>query len=226
MGECIRSSSRSRPSVTGIRVSDLTTDNFSYADVPSLYASADVFVSLHRAEGLGLGLMEAMALGKPVIATAWSGNMSFMNHTNACLVGYQLVPVQGSIDAYKANNFGRDSYWADPDLDQAARWMARLATDPNLRLRIGAKAAKDMRRYQKKAREASFVDEIRAIWESQNFKALDASSKREEIQRLRKLLAPHEPNFLRRTRSNVMKVLDRHLLWRFHKAAEDNTPIR
>src|SRR5438552_11448509 len=64
-----------------------------YGEVLQLYASCDVFVGLHRAEGLGLGLMEAMALGKPVIATGWSGNMTFMNHANSCLIGYRLIPV-------------------------------------------------------------------------------------------------------------------------------------
>src|SRR5690349_8242958 len=71
----------------------LITTPMSYADVLSLYASCDVFVSLHRAEGFGLGPFEAMRLGKPVIATAWSGNMTFMNRANSCLVRYRLVKV-------------------------------------------------------------------------------------------------------------------------------------
>ena len=55
-------------------------------DVISLYASADCFISLHRSEGLGLGMMEAMLLGKPVIATGWSGNLDFMTADNSRLV--------------------------------------------------------------------------------------------------------------------------------------------
>src|SRR5581483_6444927 len=66
-----------------------------YTQTLTFYASCDVYVSLHRAEGLGLSLMEAMALGKPVIATAWSGNMSFMSDRDSCLVGCRLIPVQG-----------------------------------------------------------------------------------------------------------------------------------
>ena len=54
------------------------TEVLPYNDVISLYASADCFISLHRSEGLGLGMMEAMLLGKPVIATGWSGNLDFM----------------------------------------------------------------------------------------------------------------------------------------------------
>src|SRR6202011_739764 len=68
----------------------LVENVLAYDEVLQLYASCDVFVGLHRAEGLGLGLMEAMALGKPVIATGWSGNMTFMNQVNSCLVGFLL----------------------------------------------------------------------------------------------------------------------------------------
>ncbi|MGH7854182.1 MAG: glycosyltransferase family 4 protein [Candidatus Binatia bacterium] len=73
----------------------------SYGEILSLYASADVFVALHRSEGLGLGLMEAMSLGKPVIATAWSGNMSYMDDTNSCLVRYSLIEVEPTVAVYQ-----------------------------------------------------------------------------------------------------------------------------
>lgn len=51
------------------------------------------YVSLHRAEGLGLGLAEAMYLGRAVISTGYSGNLEFMNENNSLLVAYGLVPV-------------------------------------------------------------------------------------------------------------------------------------
>lgn len=91
----------------------------------ALLEQCDCFVSLHRAEGFGRGIAEAMLLGKPVIVTGYSGNMDFTNSANACIVDYQLVPV------------GRDEYphaagqrWADPDLEQAAAFMRRLVSDP------------------------------------------------------------------------------------------------
>ncbi|MFM8893332.1 MAG: glycosyltransferase, partial [Planctomycetia bacterium] len=59
-----------------------------YPSALSLAASCDVCVSLHRSEGLGLGLLEAMSLGKPVIATAWSGTMDFTTAEDSCLVGF------------------------------------------------------------------------------------------------------------------------------------------
>jgi len=69
------------------------TDPFSYEQALGLYAAADVTVSLHRAEGIGFLPMQAMALGKPVIATGWSGNMAYLRHAVACLVDYRLVPL-------------------------------------------------------------------------------------------------------------------------------------
>jgi glycosyltransferase involved in cell wall biosynthesis len=129
----------------------------SYADVLSLYASADAFVSLHRAEGFGLCMAEAMCLGVPVIATAWSGNMDFMSERNACLVRYALAPVQAANQAaYLEPYTGAGARWAEPDLDEAARWMRRLADDPELRTGIGKAAAADMA-----ARQAALgVDEL------------------------------------------------------------------
>ncbi|MEE9281901.1 MAG: glycosyltransferase [Myxococcota bacterium] len=123
----------------------LIDDVLSYRDVLSLYASADVFVSLHRAEGFGHPTAEAMTLGRPVISTAWSGNMDYMTERNACLVGYSLVPVRGSTqEAYSRENIGANARWAEPDLDEAADWMRRLAEDADLRERIGKQAALDM----------------------------------------------------------------------------------
>src|SRR5438477_1548745 len=127
------------------------TETLSYVDVLSLYASCDVYVSMHRAEGLGLGPMEAMALGKPVIATAWSGNMTYMNHTNACLVSYRLVPVIGSIAEYSKARLGDAAYWAEPNVGEAAAWMHELLADPILRAKLGAKAGEDMARFEAEA---------------------------------------------------------------------------
>ena len=110
------------------------------SDVQALQRCADVYVSLHRAEGFGLGLAECMRLGKPVIATAWSGNMEFMTPQNSCLVNYRLVPVgEGEYLHYAGQR------WADPDIEHAATYMRRLADDRKFAARIGAQAAFDIR---------------------------------------------------------------------------------
>ena len=91
-----------------------------------LIRSVDVLVSLHRAEGFGLTPAEAMALGTPVIATGWSGNMEFMGEDSGALVGYRLVPVQDGFGIYADPR----SRWAEPDLEQAAGLLVRLAREP------------------------------------------------------------------------------------------------
>lgn len=98
----------------------------------ALQRCCDAYVSLHRAEGFGLGLAECMAIGKPVIATAWSGNMEFMDADCAALVGYTLVPV-------KAGEYPQSKglRWADADVGQAAGWMRTLADDPALAADMG-----------------------------------------------------------------------------------------
>jgi glycosyltransferase involved in cell wall biosynthesis len=111
-----------------------------YAETLSLNASCDVYVSLHRSEGLGLNLLQAMTLGRPVIVTGWSGNTDFMTPEDACLVGYELVPVRATHYAYRPEAIGPGQVWAEPSIAEAAAWMRRLADDESLRRRIGAAA--------------------------------------------------------------------------------------
>jgi glycosyltransferase involved in cell wall biosynthesis len=108
-------------------------------DMAGLVADSDVVVSLHRSEGFGLVPAEGMRFGKPVV-TNWSGNLEFMTANNSALVRCALVPVddpEGAID-------GAGQVWADADVDDAARWLRRLADDPALRARLGAAAAADV----------------------------------------------------------------------------------
>lgn len=101
----------------------------------ALQAQCDAYVSLHRAEGFGLGMAEAMALGKPVIATGWSGNVDFMDRDNSLLIGYRLAPVPAGDypDAAGAR-------WAEPDVAAAAAAMQQLAADPEQARALGARA--------------------------------------------------------------------------------------
>lgn len=107
----------------------------------ALQACSDCYLSLHRSEGLGLGMAECMLLGKPVVATAYSGNLAFMDADNSCLVGYSLVPVQeGEYPAWHGQR------WAEPDIDEAARHLRRLADDPAYARRLGQKAQASVRK--------------------------------------------------------------------------------
>lgn len=119
----------------------LIREHVSADDLAGLFHASDVYVSLHRSEGFGLGLAEAMAIGKPVIGTAYSGNMDFMTVGNSCLVGYRLRQIDDQDYHHNAgmeSTYTRGSLWAEPDLDQAAAWMDILASDARLRQEIGA----------------------------------------------------------------------------------------
>jgi glycosyltransferase involved in cell wall biosynthesis len=110
------------------------------ADMMGLMAASDIVISLHRSEGFGLVPAQAMALGKPVIATAWSGNLDFMSKRNSALVSYSLVPVDDPDGVFSSDG----QMWADADIGEATQWLRRLAEDDALRRRIGAAAAKDV----------------------------------------------------------------------------------
>lgn len=192
----------------------IIAESLPYSDVISLYASCDVFISLHRAEGLGLGMLECMVLGKPVIATAWSGNMSFMKHSNSCLVGYDLVPFSGLGTAGK-DMLGDHAVWADPHIDEAADWMQKLVNDPELRLRIGTRAKQDANVYLQEADQASFVEELQAIVQERTFITRRNYCKWKRIDSLRKEFEHYYFNPLKRTQIRLRRAFDRTIGWRY-----------
>jgi glycosyltransferase involved in cell wall biosynthesis len=102
-------------------------------EMRTLIQISDTYVTLHRSEGFGLVPMEAMALGTPVISTAWSGNMEYMNHMNTALVGYKMVPVAGQ---YVGSTPGDGLVWADPDVTEAAEYMRRMVVDKEWREKL------------------------------------------------------------------------------------------
>jgi glycosyltransferase involved in cell wall biosynthesis len=132
--------------------------------VIALHTCADVFVSLHRAEGLGLAPLEAMQLGRCVIATAWSGSMDYMDQESACLVDYTLVPTAED-PYYMPEYLGETAFWAEPEIAHAAHWMRRLAGEPELRARKGAAARAAAQRFQESAARADFARELRALYQ-------------------------------------------------------------
>jgi glycosyltransferase involved in cell wall biosynthesis len=93
----------------------------------------DAYVSLHRAEGTGLTLLDAMASGTPVVATGYSGNVDFMDPTVAKLIPFSLVEVGEGASPYPAT-----SLWAEPDLEVAAQAMRSLLEDPKQARVLGA----------------------------------------------------------------------------------------
>jgi glycosyltransferase involved in cell wall biosynthesis len=111
----------------------LITDTLLPASSLALTAAADIVVSLHRSEGFGLVAAEAMLLGKPVIATAWSATMEFMDEDCAALIRSRLVPAVDPRGIYTVGG----AQWAEPDHAHAADWLRRLADNPALRHSLG-----------------------------------------------------------------------------------------
>ncbi len=106
----------------------------------ALIAACDCYVSLHRAEGFGMTLAEAMFFGKPVIATGYSGNLDFTNPHNSYLVPYRPARIERSLAALPAG-----AVWAEPDWSAAAALMRRVVDRPAEAAAIGAQAARDIR---------------------------------------------------------------------------------
>ena len=124
-------------------------------EVLGLQSVADAFVSLHRSEGLGLGLAESMYQGKPVIGTRYSGNLEFMNDQNSCLVDCELVPVGKGEYHYDDERF----HWAQPDVDQGAHCMRRLVDDADFRQRIARNGQQTIRTRFTPAATAALIRE-------------------------------------------------------------------
>jgi glycosyltransferase involved in cell wall biosynthesis/SAM-dependent methyltransferase len=122
--------------------------------VDALMRGAAAYVSLHRSEGYGLTLSESMALGRPVIATGYSGNLDFMDQDNSLLVPSTLVPV-----AVGSGPYPPTTRWADPDTDAAAALMRRVIEEPAWAEEIGQRARRSVELGGSLERAATFVTE-------------------------------------------------------------------
>jgi glycosyltransferase involved in cell wall biosynthesis len=132
----------------------LITEHLPADAFDALYAAADALVSLHRAEGFGLSLAEAMAAGIPVVATGYSGNLDFMPPGSGELIPYQLVAIESTQGDYRAG-----WHWAEPDLDQAARALRRLADQPSEASALGERGRQAVRSLLAPERLAAVVQQ-------------------------------------------------------------------
>ncbi|MDR2121837.1 MAG: glycosyltransferase family 4 protein [Flavobacteriaceae bacterium] len=108
-------------------------------DLLSLISQSDCYVSLHRSEGFGLTVAEAMALGKPVIATGYSGNMEYMNVNNSFPVKYKMVKLERDLGPLLKGN-----YWSEPDVEHASEMMKFVFENQEYAKEIGTKAKRDI----------------------------------------------------------------------------------
>ncbi len=106
--------------------------NFSKNEYMNLLAATDAYVSLHRSEGFGIGMLEAMFLGLPVVATNYGGNTDFMNEDNSLPLTFSKTEVRRRFGPYR-----QGWLWAEPNLEQAVELMRRLYRDRGLALKLG-----------------------------------------------------------------------------------------
>ena len=132
--ERLRAAAADRPDIV------IVDGYFAAAEKDALIGLCDCYVSLHRSEGLGLTMAEAMALGKPVIGTGYSGNLHFMHSGNSFLVDYVLTAVPAGCEPYPEG-----SVWAEPDLDDCARLMRQVYERPETAARKARRGQADVR---------------------------------------------------------------------------------
>jgi glycosyltransferase involved in cell wall biosynthesis len=118
----------------------LITDTFPQQRVYALLRGCDCFVSPHRSEGFGLNIACAMYYGKPVVATAYSGNLEFTTPENSYLIDYELTPVSREIGYYKQNYA-----WAEVSEEHLAVLLKRVIEWPEESRRKGEKARQTIR---------------------------------------------------------------------------------
>lgn len=120
----------------------LLTGMLPHARFPQLYAIADAFVLPTRGEGWGRPYMEALACGRPVIATRWGGQMDFLNDDNADLIELEGLRSTGTnidLEIFAGHK------WAEPSVDHLRRLLRRAVTDRGSSARKAARGLLEMR---------------------------------------------------------------------------------
>ncbi|QRP45926.1 FkbM family methyltransferase [Amycolatopsis sp. FDAARGOS 1241] len=156
---------RLRATVLGDDRVELIERYLSVAELHELYERSTCYVSLHRSEGFGLTVAEAMARAMPVISTNYSSTTEFLDASTGWPVPYHLVPVGKDNYPYHA-----DAVWADPDLDAAATAMRQVADDPAEAAKRGQAARAYILRERSMATAAEWMrrelEHAYGVWQS------------------------------------------------------------
>ena len=152
-------SARVDEAVAGARNVRVIGGDFDDREIASFHNVLDCFVSPHRSEGFGFNLAESMYLGKPVIATAYSGNVDYMDERNSYPLDYRLVPIGET-----AGPYARGAVWADPDVGHLRSLLRSVYENADERQRRGAEAAACIRSRFSSAEAARRMEErFRAV---------------------------------------------------------------
>jgi glycosyltransferase involved in cell wall biosynthesis len=179
-------------------------ESMTYVDVLSLNASADVLLSLHRAEGLGLNLMEAMSLGTVVVGTGWSGNMDFMTPENSAIVPFEEVAVSSLHPSYAPSVIGEGQYWVDPDVAVAAQRLRALFDDRPRLAALATQASADMDSARERFLRAEWIEQVRALLDAGT---LGSTAHAERTDRFRLAVQVSPLRRVRRMLGNAMRRL-------------------
>lgn len=114
-------------------------NHFDHSMVSALRNLCNCYVSLHRSEGLGLTISEAMCLGKPVIATGYSGNMDFMTEDNSIPISWEYT-----FSDHTATPYNAGLRWAEPNINEAADAMRFVYSNEETAKKLGERAKNDM----------------------------------------------------------------------------------
>jgi glycosyltransferase involved in cell wall biosynthesis len=114
----------------------------SVAELEVAYRRADVLLSLHRSEGFGLVIAEAMLHGVVVVATNWSGNIDFVSEHTGVPIGFDFVAARDPQGIYDF----QDLHWAEARIDEAAAALRQLRANPERALCLGINGAHFARR--------------------------------------------------------------------------------
>ncbi|MDO3432657.1 glycosyltransferase family 4 protein [Rhizobium sp. CBN3] len=131
-------------SVAGDSRIRIVTDKLSNAEISGLIRSSNAYLSLHRSEGFGLTVAEAIMHCTPVISTAWSGTEDFCDPENSWLVASPLIPV---VDSHPEFAGLPGAVWADPSPEIAAAHLGDIFRAPERAREKAGKARAFLLRY-------------------------------------------------------------------------------
>ncbi|NMP27993.1 glycosyltransferase family 4 protein [Rahnella sp. SAP-1] len=132
----------------------IITERMDRQTLINMMNACDCYISLHRSEGFGRVIAEAMLLGQPVVATNFSGNVDFCKKDTAFLVDGDLLPLQQGDYI-----FFEGQYWCDPDIDTAAMQLLKIYEDNSLRQEVALSGQSLIQRNYSVSAVAAFYSE-------------------------------------------------------------------
>ena len=141
----------------------LIDEYFTKVETSTLTSLTDCYVSLHRSEGLGLTISEAMTLGRPVIATGYSGNLDFLSDANSFIVPGSRVKV-----GHGAEGYSPEAMWMEPNVTEAAKCLRYVYENQAEAAQKGLRGQADiLRTFDIASCGAIMKGRLEQIWRSQ-----------------------------------------------------------